>query len=906
MARSVTDRRFVGRDDELVALESCFERAAHNETTLVAVSGEAGIGKSRLVREFAQRVESRANGIGTGHCLEHLRTPFLPFGEVLRGLGVETRASASGATEAPRGRAQSEKHLRRLQELSHALLGAGLSTPRIVIIEDVHWADAATLGLLEHIAISRSDDPLMIILTVRSEAVERGGVFARALSRLRSEGLTSIALPPLQPSQMAAFLRGAAPARLSRATIERIKERAEGNPLFAEELLRGALEQGEGTLLLPAYASIRATVADRLYQLDEADQRALVCAAAIGRFFDVRLVATLTDRPLEHILEAMRRARSLQLIREVPGAAPDLLAFRHEVFSEVVYGELLTAEARELHSRVAKILEQGTDANRRKAEIAYHWSASGNREKALICNAAAGDDAMTQTAFEDAARFYEEALRHVEPRTVAAAELAEKRAYAWYAAGVAEDTGALFSEALEAYDALGNRQKVVEMLLFLSRQAWNDAQTPDGYRHAMRAIELIGEQEASLRDYAQTMAATYAAHLGQVDEAERILGECRENANPRLNARATDVRAILRARRGEVLGAISLCHGAQEIARQSGDPDVVVRVFSNSADIYAISERHGEAAALWREAYVAAQTAGYIGRMAYAALGYAASLIDRGEIASARELFEVAVETGVTNASVMIQAAAVGALLQALLGVAAPAFVDEQNAFELALRSKESLRIGQLGAALSFARIVEGRLDEARNVLERAIATLESPAFATMLLLLGRAYGTPETQERARQLFEQILRREELAVASICYRAASALGGTATKRRAQLCALAAEAAELKHALLQMFLLHCSGEKIKVRELALAAGAAPFAERLETTRRKRSSPASVFLTSRELEIARLIAEEESNRGIAELLGISERTVEHHVASILSRLGVRSRWLITPELIARSQS
>lgn len=889
----VTLEQFVGREEELAALNECFERAASGKPTLVAVSGEVGIGKSRLVRETISAVQSKARAIGLGHCLEHLKTPFLPFGEIVRGLKLDLGFDLQQENEpAARGRAQTEKHLRRLQMVAHALLNAS-GKPYVVVIEDVHWADAATLGLLEHLAVSGTRGRLLLIVTLRSESVERSGAVARVLSKLRGAGLISVRVGPLKPNEVMALLRGAVQTQLPRVTVERIKNLAEGNPLFAEELLRAALDDN---VLHPAYASIRATVIDRLYQLSEADQRVLVCASVAGRFFDPQLVARLAERSFEDTIAALRRARNLQLIREArdPGEAYTL-AFRHSLFSEVVYRELLEVEARSLHGRVAKYLEERPANERLEAEIAYHYTAAGVAEKAFQHNTAAGDEAMRLTAFEDAAGYYEQAVRYITPGTIAHAELIEKRAYAWYAGGLAENTAGLFSDALAAYDALGDQQKVVEMLLFLSRQAWNDAETPDGYKHAIRAAELIGGKDPALRDYAMTMAASYAVHLGQLDEAERIVGSL-DTTDPDIAARLTDTRAMLCARMGEMNEALRLCAEAQTLAQQTGDPDVLVRVYSNSADIVSVCGDREHAAELWREAYAAAQAGGFIGRMAYAALGYAAALIECGELDRSKELYQLALETGVTNASVTIQAAAVGALLCTLLGVSPPAYINEDGALELAIRSKESLRIGQLAGALAFAHFMRGDATKAQAVLGRAVASLDCSAFAEMLLLIAATRGDAPTKSRALEL----VLHDGTGLLAICRRAIEAFNEGGAAIQSKLESVAEKWGDLRSRLLQIITLELSKSSEKLYSVLDSIQAAALSDRLRGDRLPSGRQSA--LTPREIEVAQLLAEAESNRSIAERLGISERTVEHHVESILSRLGVRSRWLVTAEILS----
>jgi DNA-binding CsgD family transcriptional regulator/tetratricopeptide (TPR) repeat protein len=871
---------FVGRVEEIAALSEAFERAAAGHTTTIALDGEAGVGKSRLVTEFFERIAERAHRTARGTCIENLRAPFLPVIEVLQALGLE-RTVASLPDEDPSPvRASQERQVRWFREVLLSLRDAPPNRPYVVNIEDVQWADAATLSFLEYLAGTRTDTRLLVVLTVRTEAFDRPGSVARTLARLRAGGLITIPLRPLDRVEMSELIRTAAPAPIPRASTERIKELAEGNPLFAKELLRAVLDDGQEAIAHPAFSSIRTTVLERFYQLGETDQQILHYAAVIGHVFDIRLVSRLMDLSIIDVLAGIRRARNVQLVRE-HRTGSHLVAFRHAVFSNVIYNELLGVEVRELHARVAAAIEE-TLLDEELNALAYHWTKAGDDEKALHYNVLAGDAAVRIAAYEDAARFYDEAFLRTTVGTKRHAELAEKRAYAWYAAGVHEHTDDQFATALGAYDALGECQKVVEMQLFISRQAWNDAETHRGYEHALKAVDLIGDADANLRDYALTMAATYAVHVGRPQEAFDLLARATPANDLTVAARRYDVLGIAHCRLGDAVAAASMMQLARENADRSGDPDLIVRVYTNSADIFSV---YGDATAArehWRRAFTVAQEARFIGRMAYAALGYAWACIDVGELEAAREPYATAVETGVANAAVVILESCVGTLIRALVD-GRPPLHSADAAFALASRSRESLRIAQVGGAFALAAILRACPEEARDILDRAILAIETPHFAETLLLLGAIYASDPARTRACDLLEQLASVPGNVVARAAHDTLLANGRTGSSRGATLHVAAVRWRQLQRPLFE--------------RLALSlAGAVPASHR--------RGRAGGDLTPRELEIARLVAEGLSNRAISDRLGISERTVEHHVGSILSQLGIRSRWLVTPQLLETS--
>ena len=897
---SLVREHFVGRADELAAMLEAFDLAARGQRTVVLLTGDLGIGKSRLAQKLIALIADRSAAVARGHCLENLQTPFLPLFEILRDLGQESTSSEP----VPEGRSavgtrSRDAQARRFREISQALQQPVGNRPYVVIIEDLQWVDAATLGFLEYLSLTQPEGPLFVILTVRSDALERSQGFARVLARMRASGLITIPLRPLARGDVSELIRLASPKSIERASAERIKDLAEGNPLFAEELLRAVLDDGTSTIPRTALSSVRSTVLERFYQLSEADQRVLCCASVVGRVFDVRLVAALVDRPLVDVLASLRHARNLQLIREHVNATPHDIAFWHPVYCDIIYRELLAVEAQVLHARVAEAITESSDAGRRFGELAYHWSTAGNVENSLLYNTLAGDAAAALAAYEDAAGFYEAALARMQKGTAIYAELAEKRAYAWYAAGVLERTPEPFAEALTAYASIGSNHKVAEMTLFLSRQAWNDAETPSGYEYALRALEIIGESDTTLRDLALTMAATHAVHLGWPQEAEDLLDRARPAATSDVVARRLDTMGIAKCRRRHPGASLETMLLAREAADMSADTDVIVRIYSNSADIAAV---YGDIAAqhkFWEFALVAAQKGRYIGRTAYAALGYASALIDAGDLRKARELYTIAIETGVTNASVALLEACVGSLLRALTGERRPPLRSENDALDLAIRTRESARIGQVGFSLAFAAIADDRLDEARNFIDQAVSALEVGDFAELLLLIGGLYGSIDVRKRARNFLEDSAATKEHRLARTAFDTLLAHERSGPTRSGVLRMVADQWSSLQRPLMQSLVLLDAGASAAARDVLNAINATALTSRLGNPSRDTRPPTG--LTKRELQVACLIAEGCSNRTIGNKLGISERTVEHHVASILSRMGIRSRWLLTPQLL-----
>ncbi len=204
----------------------------------------------------------------------------------------------------------------------------------------------------------------------------------------------------------------------------RILELAEGNPLFAEELLKDGLEFGVSRRLP---ASISALFLQRLESFSADGRLLLSQAAVIGKRFDAQLLAQVSNQSFEAILTVLRTARELQIIVEDAESASSY-NFRHALVREALYEELLAVEACTLHRRIAEHLEKLPESEERTIELAYHWWAAREPAKAVRYNEAAAEIAAARFASEDAVRYYDRALAFVAEGTLMQAELRDRQA----------------------------------------------------------------------------------------------------------------------------------------------------------------------------------------------------------------------------------------------------------------------------------------------------------------------------------------------------------------------------------------------------------------------------------------------------------------------------------------------
>jgi predicted ATPase len=366
----------------------------------VLIAGEAGIGKTRLLSHFLRRTgEGRARRLATAECLEHAPQALGPIRSLLRSLGVSATGQAPDVASALAQLAPNED-VARLPVLEKSeLFGALAAVLRsladdratILSIEDVHWADAATLEFLAFLAPRIAGSRLLIVATYRSDEVEANEALRSSLARMTREStVRRIDLRALGPSDFRALLAGALDghAPVTAATLREIEVRAEGNPFFGEELLKSAIERGEGSQQSGIPLSIRTSILERLAVLTDEERRVIARAAVLGVRFSPSLLARSLDLDIEEIIPTLRRARDLNIIVE-DDADPPRFHFRHALTRQTVYDGLLRTEARRLHQRIVETLE-ADDNGAELEELAYHAFEARDRARTLLYNERAG------------------------------------------------------------------------------------------------------------------------------------------------------------------------------------------------------------------------------------------------------------------------------------------------------------------------------------------------------------------------------------------------------------------------------------------------------------------------------------------------------------------------------------
>ncbi len=428
---------FVGRGDESAQLRQAFERAAAGERCAVVVTGEPGIGKTRLAAELAREMHGCGALVLHGRCDEDMGVPYQPLVEALRHFadhvhpeelpdrlgaygGELTRLLPELAERAPQlpTPLKSDPETERYR-LFHAVMdwlrACSDEDPVVVVLDDLQWATKDTALLLRHVLSAPDSLRLLVVGTYRDTEAGAGHPVTEVVADLwRAQGAQRVALDGLVEDDMGGFLEAvgrAADADDGDALARTVHAETAGNPFFVSELVRHLVETGDKSLEERAIPrGVREVVERRLARMSEAAVAALRLASVLGEVFDIAL--------LEHslgadVLEVLDEAAAARLVIE---AGPRRYRFAHALVRATLYEDLSAARRLRLHRQAGEAIEAVYAAHPEQhlRELAYHFAqvASAGEEvaKAIDYASRAGADALAHLAPDDALRWYRQAL----------------------------------------------------------------------------------------------------------------------------------------------------------------------------------------------------------------------------------------------------------------------------------------------------------------------------------------------------------------------------------------------------------------------------------------------------------------------------------------------------------------
>lgn len=559
MAGSLVSPVLVGRQAELETLAGGLERALGGEQVTVLVGGEAGVGKSRLVRELIERARGAGARVLLGGCVElgGGGIPFAPLVEMMRTLAGELSDgrldTVLGPARAEIGRlvpelddgsvgpVPAERDPATLLELMVGMIGRlAADAPLILVFEDLQWADGPTLDLLALLVARSGARPLLLVLTARSDELHRAHPFRRMAARWEQQRLGErLELERLVPGEVAAQIEAILGKRPDGELVRFIAERSEGIPLFVEELL-GAVRDGrvEQDFLPP---SLRDVVLARTELLSDNGQHILRVVSAAARWVPDRLLPKVAGLSEAELNAALREAMGQQLL--VVDESGRGYSFRHELARAAVHDDLLPGERAQLHRAYAEAIETSAelaDDLDASSMLAHHWLAAHDLPRALPASVRAGRASAAASAPSAAQRHFELALElwnqvpDAEGRAgIDYAALLEVTADAAWRAGAAERGLALVDQALREVGEESALERRVELLTRRGELLSDLGRDEEGLAELERAVNLLTAESPS-RLSARSLGS-FARALARVDRFQRA-GELAKRALPAAEA----------------------------------------------------------------------------------------------------------------------------------------------------------------------------------------------------------------------------------------------------------------------------------------------------------------------------------------------------------------------------------
>lgn len=532
------------------------DRAIAGEGRVVLLGGDAGVGKSRLVRDLKQEATIRQVRVIEGRCSStESSVPYAPFMDALRFRISRGESEAVAQVLGPlrailaplfpqlEGRPSSseqagEKDRERPFELIFRVLERLASDPMLLVLEDVHWADQTSLELLLHLAHRATSVRLLLVATYRSDELHAAHPLRKLLGAMARDRVgEEMRLLPLTPQQTAEMLRGMLRAEPDAAFTAAIWKRSEGNPFFVEELVSVLAEGGELSPDLAAAGAIERlrlpsnvseVVLARVNTLGARAAETLSAASVIGRTFefeDLRAVLGMSELELLDVLEELV---AHQLLREERSEGPDCYVFPHALMQEAIYESIISRRRRVLHRRVAAALEKRSKRTAtRLDQLAYHYRLGGERERAYEYARLAGDEAIRLRAWDDAAAHYENALASLEEigddgaRT---ADLLEGLGGIAWRQSRAQAGRQYAEEALRIRRSLGHNEETARLLRRLAALRVEEGDTEGAGEALDEALCLLGNESDS-----EQLGAIYddlgrlSLERGDLDTAESLL-----------------------------------------------------------------------------------------------------------------------------------------------------------------------------------------------------------------------------------------------------------------------------------------------------------------------------------------------------------------------------------------------
>ncbi len=971
----------IGRTPHLAMLQLGMEQVQGGKGQVALLCGEAGIGKSRLVAELKTEAFARGFQLLQGNCFPtDLSFPYAPLLDLLRSIFLTSSTAQVEALVGPFAREfapllpevvhlfpnltvlpplpslDPEQEKRRLfAALAHFFLSQAAEQPLLLVVEDLHWSDDTSLELLQYLARRCATQPLLVLLTYRSD--ELRPALSHWLAELDREHLGhEVVLTRLTRSETSAMLRAifALERPVQAAFLDAIYTLTEGNPFFIEEILKSLIAAGEisyahgawdrkplGELHIPR--SIADAVHQRSDHLSGSARQLLVLAAVAGRRFDFAVLQQVTHYDEQQLLTLMKELMSAQLVVE---ESAEQFAFRHALTRQAIYAELLVRERKALHRTIAETMEYlyAGALEEHLADLAYHFSEAGVFEKALSYAQQAGERAQRLYATRAAIEQYTRALDAARELPLAPpAALYHARGQAYETLGDFEQARHDYEQALEAaheaHDDVAEWQSLLD-LGFL----WEGRDYQQTGAYFRRAIERARMQASpKLLAHSLNRLGNWHANGEQPLEALRCHQEAltvfQEVQDQHGVAETLDLLGVASYLSGDLVQSVAYYWQVVTLFREMDNRQGLVSSLAtlllcgdsyDSTTLATVTTSVAEVRRVGEQALTIARAIGQRSGEAYTCSCMAECLGPRGEYTHALELAHDGLHIAEEIEHRQWMTAehwVLGALYLDLLELTMARQHLEQ-ALAVAQEIGSLFWIRDASALLASVCLGLKDLARAESLLTAALASDAPPqTLAQRLIWYARAQLAlvQEKPDHALTITEPAhvaggqsiphlskLRGEALTMLNRPAEAETALqaahaGAVARGLQPLLWRIAIDLGNLYQAqrrneeaeqaiataqeLIEEIASPIIDTALRAHFLQQATALLPRTQTLSPLRAAKRAFGG--LTEREREVAALIAQGKTSREIAEILVVNDRTIEKHIENILSKLGFTSR-------------
>jgi len=560
---------FVGREREMEQLKEKLADAFSGLGSVAMVVGDAGIGKTRLLQEFATYARLRGAQVLWGAAYEgEARLPYGPFAEalqdyvsrtsvqtlrqavtegssVLAPLAPELKAKLPDLPEPPPVAAEAEAY-RLFQEVTEFLKNASASAPLLLVLEDLQWADKGSCSLLQHLARRLAGARLLLTISCREAELEPSHPLREALPHLRREsGFWELPLKGLRESEVGELVSVLAEQEVPRALVLALHQETEGNPFFVQETLKHLIEtevlyqeEGQWTSKAPISdiglpESVREVMERRLSGLSEECRRLLQVGAVLGRRFSLSLAQRVAELDEEVTLRSVEEALAAQVVREQRQERRTYYQFTSTLLRENLHGRLSAPRRERLHLRAAHALEEAYPErlDDYAAELAYHYREAGEgapAETAYRWTVKAAQQAVAAYAPVEAVSLYRSALELADAVGASQAEkpaLLRDLAEAQARAGDFEERIQTLEGTAREFEAVGDVAGAASAYGRLAGALLWQGQLQRALHFAEKGLELVGPADRAERAMLLAYHAITSLCLHRFDTAFKEVAE---------------------------------------------------------------------------------------------------------------------------------------------------------------------------------------------------------------------------------------------------------------------------------------------------------------------------------------------------------------------------------------------